>query len=48
MEKDPGQRISLHWRGAQKSHRRLSRQLAVDLWRIRTGRCTAEELGLIV
>lgn len=25
----------------------LARQLAVDLWRIRTGRCTAEELGLV-
>ena len=26
----------------------LARQLAVDLWRIRTGRCTAEQLGLTI
>jgi transposase len=26
----------------------VARQLAIDLWRIRTGRCTAGELGLIV
>ena len=25
----------------------VARQLAVDLWRIRTGRVSAEELGLI-
>ena len=24
----------------------VARQLAIDLWRIRTGRCTAEQLGL--
>ena len=26
----------------------VARQLAVDLWRIRTGRCTAEQLGLSI
>jgi transposase len=26
----------------------VARQLAVDLWRIRTGRCTAEQLGLTI
>ena len=25
----------------------LARQLAIDLWRIRTGRCSAQQLGLI-
>jgi hypothetical protein len=24
----------------------VARQLAIDLWRIRTGRCCAEQLGL--
>lgn len=26
----------------------VARQLAVDLWRVRTGRCTAEQLGLTI
>jgi hypothetical protein len=26
----------------------VARHLAVDLWRLHTGRCTAEELGLVV
>lgn len=26
----------------------VARQLAVDLWRLRTGRCTAEQLGLVM
>jgi transposase len=25
----------------------VARQLAIDLWRIRTGRCSAQQLGLI-
>ena len=26
----------------------VARRLAVDLWRIHTGRCTAEQLGLTI
>ena len=26
----------------------VARQLAIDLWRIRTGRCSAQQLGLTI
>ncbi len=45
---EPGQRRTGHRRGPQKKAIvAVARQLAVDLWRIKTGRLSAEELGLI-
>jgi hypothetical protein len=49
MEKDPGQRNALATGAARKKAIvAVARQLAVDLWRIRTGRIKAEQLGLTI
>jgi hypothetical protein len=49
MEKDPGQRNALATGAARKKAIvAAARQLAVDLWRIRTGRIKAEQLGLTI
>jgi hypothetical protein len=48
MAADPGQRGTSHRSGPQKAIVAVARQLAVDLWRIKTGRLTAEQLGLTI
>jgi hypothetical protein len=46
MAADPAKGALATGATRKKAIRGLARQLAVDLWRIKTGRLTAEQLGL--